>query len=211
MIKKETDKSKSDIDSMEIAPRFKVKHWKKLNLDDPANPDWHKAVDVFKSRIFSRFIEPADILIEAYKKDSSKKVGFAVLALDFIVIETIQGFIEGKLDRSDPPGPFKRFLTTAHEFKDVVRSEGFAMCIYGAFRSGIIHQGQTDGNFRVRADGKMIQRRGKAPKYDITINRTKFHEAVKSAFERYCYELSDLSNKELRCNFRKKMDYICGI
>jgi hypothetical protein len=201
------------IDSMQIAPRFTVTAWKRLweRTDLGENGRWARAIVVFRKRIFSRFIEPADILIDAYTKDSSKKVGFAVLALDFIVIETLQAFIEGKLSRNDSSGLCKRFLTTAEEFKDEIKTHGFAVCLYGAYRCGISHQGQTDGDFRVRADGNMIQRRGIGPKYDITINRTKFHEGVKKAFNRYCNKLRRPHETDLRAHFLKKMNAICGI
>ncbi len=196
------------IDDMEIAPRFMVADWKKLNLSDPKNNDWQKAISIFERRIHSRFVEPANILISVHRNDSSKKVGFAVLILDFIVIETLQGFRDGELHRDNPGELFKKFLTTAIEFANHVPTEAFAGFIYSVFRSSISHQGQTGGNFRVVASGDMIERRGWN---DVRINRTKFHDAVKKALDRYCSELRDFSNTSLRNNFKKKMDYICGL
>ena len=204
----------SKMDNMKIAPRYTteggwytVRDWKNLNIKDSQNTDWETAVDIFHSRILSRFIEPADILL----KSRGKAVGFAVLSLDFIVIETIQGFIEGKLDRDDSSGPFKRFLTSAIEFREVIRSEGFAGCVYGAFRCGISHQGQTDGNFRVLTTGEMVQKISAGPRPDIAINRTLFHKAVKEAFERYCKELREGKKAVLRKKFFTKMNAVCGV
>ena len=197
-------------DDMEISPDFKVRDWKALKLTSDGD-DWAKAVEVFERRIRSRFIEPADILIDAHSRDNTKKVGFAVLALDFIVIETLQGFIDGEIDRETPKDLVVRFLTTSPFFMDHIRTAGFARCIYSAFRCGISHQGQTDGDFRVRAYGEMIQRRGNPPRYDITINRTEFHKAVVSALMHYCSHLLNADNSPIRNNFLKKMNHICGI
>lgn len=206
----------SEIDSMEIAPEFTVSDWKKLQLQDPLSKDWEKAISVFEKRIKSRFIEPADILIEAYKKDSSKKVGFAVLALDLVVIETMQHFrsdiVWGESQNSDWQSRqfFVDFICKEKSFKSSDVSESLAHCLYTRYRNGIFHQGETKGDFRVRPDGPLINRRGVFP-HDITINRTLFHEAVKNAFDQYCGELQGKSNSKLRDNFLKKMNAICGI
>lgn len=198
-------------DDMEIAPKFTVKDWKALDLNDPQSDDWDKAVKAFQLRIDSRFIEPADILLE-----TEKWVGFAVLALDFIVIETIQHFRYDSVSQGNNNSEsqsrqfFVDFIREEPSFASSKVSESLAHTLYSRYRNSIFHQGETKGDFRVRPDGPLINRRGKFP-YDITINRTLFHEAVKKAFERYCRDLMDNSKEGLRKNFRKKMDFICGI
>lgn len=210
----------SDIDSMEIALGFTVGDWKKLNLEDPTSKNWEKAIYVFESRINSRFIEPADILIDAHKRDSSKKVGFAVLTLDFIVIETIQGFREGhiKHTKKNTEGKeypissplIKTFLTDEPSFKLFFKTREYAKDIYDAVRCNIAHMGQTAAAVRVNIDYDIMIHRDDDSKI-VTINRNLFHKATIDAFERYRDELKDMRKNRLRDNFLKKMNYICGI
>ncbi len=207
------------IDDMEIATGFKVRDWKALQLrPESENKDWEKAVHVFKDRIFSRFIEPVDILIAA----RGKKVGFAVLALDFIVIETLQAFIKGDISRDNSSELIKDFFITAPEFKESVDKKELAKDLYDYFRCGILHQGQTgsiskkgelfvDFRVNIKFDEMIYRERNKDSVYCITINRTKFHEAVTKAFNRYSDDLLNQVTSNLRGNFIKKMNTICGI
>ncbi len=49
---------------MQIAPGFDSTDWNKLQLDDPNSADWTKAITIFKKRIYGRFIDPVDLLID---------------------------------------------------------------------------------------------------------------------------------------------------
>ena len=76
-------------DDLEIAPGYTVGCWKRLKLDPdvPNSDDWEKAVKIFDARIRKRFFHPVDVLIE-HQSHSKKTFGFAILAIDFLVIET---------------------------------------------------------------------------------------------------------------------------
>lgn len=221
MNQKEMDKSLSQIDNMQIAPNLTVKDWKELNLNYPASPAWGRAADLFQARIFTRFIEPADILISASKKDSSKLVGFAVLALDFIVIETIQGFREGhiKHTKRNSEGKeypisgalIKTFLTRDPSFSAFFRTRDHAKQIYDAVRCNISHMGQTAVNVRVNIKNPVSMIAMDSESGEITINRNLFHEAVIDSLNRYCREIREGNDLTLRNNFFNKMNAICGI
>lgn len=206
--------------TMRIAPDFTVQQWINLKLKLPNSGNWQEGIKQFSLRMKSRFILPADILIKANSPDA--KVGFAVLAIDFILIEALQGFREGHIEhikKNDSgktygisKGLVKTFLTTNHEFQEI--KECFDLNnFYEYLRCNLSHMGQTKGDIRLCAekDGPLIR------KEDDTVyfNRTVFHEKVNSVFERYCEELlkipTTIVEKKLRENFLKKMNSICGI
>jgi len=106
---------------MEIAKGIQHSDYLKLNLNDYSCPDWDTAIEYFKKRINERFIEPIRIFIESEsdKQAIEKKYGFTILAIDFMLIETIQSFIEGKTEtKSKSKKVFKRFLRKRKNFKD---------------------------------------------------------------------------------------------
>src|SRR5438094_831656 len=99
---------------LEIAPRFRASQWRALNLaneHDPTTHDWKKAISAFERRMRSRFIEPADALITEDSKRSLKTFGFAILAIDCLLIESLQAFREGEVSHQYKSGRLiKSFL-----------------------------------------------------------------------------------------------------
>src|SRR5262245_35426038 len=98
-------------DEMEIAPGFKVAAWKGLVLDvsKPDAADWQFALQVFEARVAGRFLNPVDELIKLEKTRSRKTFGFAILSLDFIVAEALQGIRCGLANHK---GQSERLLTS---------------------------------------------------------------------------------------------------
>jgi hypothetical protein len=82
---------------LRIAPGVSAKQWQGLHLDPgtPGTADWEKALAMFEARMRRRFFEPAEALIGLDDARSEKTFGFAVLSIDCLVIETLQGFREG--------------------------------------------------------------------------------------------------------------------
>lgn len=199
-------------DDMEIAPDYTVGDWKKLNLGSKESADWPKAVEIFEARIRKRFLDPADVLI-AHEADKPRGTfGFAIMAIDCLVIETLQGFRKGEKDHKGKSKVlFVGFLKDRWvsdfdgKFGEKCRAEMF----YERCRCGLHHSGQTDGELRLCRSGPMIRFESANR---IVVNRTAFHESVKCEFHRYLGELLDVGDsKEVRENFRKKMDAICGV
>ena len=91
--------SRSDPTNFEIAPGYSNLAWKNFSLDPTISnhADWENAIKVVKIRFEDRFLEPADRLIQLGKSDGGgmQRFGFAILAIDFLVIESLQGFREG--------------------------------------------------------------------------------------------------------------------
>jgi hypothetical protein len=196
---------------MEIAPGYRVGDWKNLNLEKYESPDWPKAVEIFETRIRRRFLDPVDVLI-AHEVDKQRGTfGFSIMAIDCLVIETLQGFREGKPDHNGKSKDlFVGFLKSrwAGDFGGKLDDKCKATMFYERCRCSLHHSGQTDGELRLQRSGPMIQFESGDR---IVVNRTAFHEAVKCEFNRYLGELLDGSDSELRENFCRKMSAICGI
>ena len=180
--------------------------WWSLSLDDPNGADWEKAIEIFRSRIEGRFIDAADELIrnEASKPSKEKRFGFAILAIDCLVVETLGAFLKGWQDtRNRSEEAFCTFLSRplfAPHFSPTTASN-----FYREFRCGILHQAEVGGKSRVWSVGSVVGLESGR----ITVNRTKFHGLLKQEFANYQAELRDLGNVPLRDAFRKKMDFIC--
>ena len=202
---------------MDIAPGVKSSRWKELNLDLPDSPDWGEAIDIFKARIWARYIMPVDILIEKDKEveRGKRKFGFTILAIDSLLMETLQAFRQGICDtKSGSRELITNFLKKAHDFKWETKHAHF---YYDDIRCGILHRAEIGGHSLVRSEDNHV-----FDKDGLIINRTKLHNDIKQYVEYYIGELkinkmsyNDRSigsckvNYELRKNFRTKMDYIC--
>lgn len=187
---------------MEIASGFTCDDWKSLDLSNLKNSDWGKAISVFRSRITERYINPADILID----HSERRFGFTILAIDCLLIETLQAFKDGneKTQRTKGKQVFVKFLTQSINLGKHF-SNKYAVEFYDSYRNGILHQAQIKKNHLVWSVGAVVHEKNGA----MVINRTKFHQLLKKDFEDYIQLLSDANNTKLRCNFKLKMDTLC--
>ena len=87
----------SKVKIMEIAKGINNTEYLKLNLDNQHETDWQTAFSYLEKRLTERYIEPADVLI-AHEKDinpKNRKYGFTIIAIDCMLIETLQSFYEG--------------------------------------------------------------------------------------------------------------------
>ena len=194
---------------MEIAPNFTDVQWKQLALT--SERDWIRAVAVLRRRITERFLRPARTLLRL------KRSGFAVLALDSLLIETLQQFREGvsETPRVDRGGRrvlasedyFKAFLTSAYFGPGFV--DETARLFYTTIRCGILHQAEVKESSLVRRDRPLVtltqDRKG------VIINPALLHGKLEHAFIRYLKDLRDPSKTELRRRFRVKMDHIARV
>jgi hypothetical protein len=91
---------------MNISPRYTDSDWKALNLANSC--DWRVAVRILDDSLNARFFEA----VEAF--EGQEFSGFAVLALDCLLIETLQQFKEGvdETPHRKVQKYFTNFLTT---------------------------------------------------------------------------------------------------
>jgi len=195
-----------------ISPKYTAQTWQDLNLD-PDNPDevqWQKAGDIIKDRIEGRFLKPADALIKAEEDKTQGTFGFAILALDFLVIETIQGFREGKVNHNgQSKALFKNFLTEWSLFKESVpvedEREEKAIKLYENGRCALHHSGSTDF-LKVGISGKALEFSADGL---IRISRKLFHQSLSQESSRFIQAIETPGDPVLRRNVRTKMDEIC--
>lgn len=193
---------------MYIAPGISSDEYIALNLDDPASPDWTRAVTIFCQRILTRYVEPADLLVEndSKRRPAERRYGFSILALDCLLIETLQSFRDGLTDTiGKSKKMFRRFLSGRKSFREHF-TEDEAVNFFYDFRCGILHQAEVMGPWLLWSVGSIKGKRSDGTPY--LINKAKMHECLKKEIECYCGELKDAANADLRKNFRKKMDYI---
>ncbi len=188
---------------MLISPQYKADDWKDLDFSN--EEDWQKAIVIFEDRIRGRFLKFID-LIKDYEFS-----GFAVLALDCLLIETLQQFREGeeKTPYSKARKYFVRFLTET-SFREFL-TEDTAKKFYDQIRCGILHQAEVKENSLVRICQNEPLVKSTEDDKGVVVNRKLFHEQLVKVFEEYLSCLRDPSNKDERDKFKKKMDYICRV
>lgn len=229
-----------DQSTMKIAGNYTVGDWTKLNLTSPEvwdAPDWKIAISIFETRIQKRFIEPIDELIKIDRErfdafaegrnEEGPTFGFAILALDCLLIETLQGVSEGLIKHTDESAElFVSFLESSNSLKRHFSRPGSAKQFYSNYRCALLHRGSTEGAFLVHGNDKHEIDGQKAGLYFDTrkvhaVNRTLFHAAVEETFRAHLKRLrgpprsgnrKDLSAmKESRERLKTVMDAICGI
>ena len=193
---------------MEIAPNFTAKQWKSLDLDN-CEKDWQKAIDVLYSRLSSRYLDPVDKLLEFESdlKASEKRFGFTVLAIDLLLIETLQAFKEG-LESTDGKSKkvFMRFLETSRHFCEYFHTKQQRENFYKEFRCGILHQAEIQSPALVWSFGDLYER---IEGMEV-LNRNAVHQALKNDFADYIKELRLPESVELRKKFKQKMDSVAN-
>ena len=203
---------------LEIAPGYTVSCWRslKLNPDEPGALDWKTAVAILDARIRCRFLEPVDELMRTEECRSRQTFGFAILAIDFLVIETLQGFREGEIDHiGKSERLIKSFLMQWDAFTNCLPQEvapdkrnKLAERIYRGYRCALHHSGATDGALRVGISGPVFAFENARK---VKINRTSLHKNLKREFEAYLGDLCAPDKSELRRKFLIKMNAICGL
>ncbi len=191
---------------MHIAPGVHVNVWRGLHLENPASLDWAIAIEILSKRIRGRYLDPINSLIEAEKHipPVDRRFGFAVLAIDCLLVETLGAFLDGLEDTEDKSkATFCRFLTTRKRFS-IDFNEATAKVFYKHFRCGILHQAETGKHSLIWSIGPLVRLIGDS----LIVNRNEFHQRLTEEFSTYLAELADPTEATLRKNFRKKMNFI---
>lgn len=196
--------------SVLISPNFTVGHWLDIRpaLGSPTARQWHYAIEILNDRIYGRFIEPVDKIQEL------EYSGFAVMALDCLLIDTIQSFKEGRVRGNVAEQATKKsfltFLRTSRHFSAAFNSNQKASDFFNDVRCGLLHDGETRRNWRIWAKSDespntLLEKRDES----TIVYRKTFHGALKHEFKDFLVALADPRNRSLRTNFLKRMDAIC--
>ena len=150
-----------------------------------------------------------------------RRFGFAMMALDCLLIETLAQFYDGLRDSDEAREAlglnntdfYVKFLTAKSLILKSAFDEPKALAFYRTIRCGILHQAETKNNSTIRflddenfsdkpfdllGDGKSLR-----------IHWSKFHPLVTSEFDAYCAHLKADDVPDLRNKFKQKMDFIC--
>ena len=193
---------------MQISKEYSSDDWYKLKLDEDNEEDWRKAIDILEARLTEKFLEPVDILINAEESEKAheRKFGFTILAIDLLLMETLQAFKEGlETTERRSKQTFTNFLKDSPHFSKYFYTDKLREKFYKEFRCGILHQAEVQSDeARVWSVGKLYKDYGSF----YTINRTEIHENIKKDFEDYINKLRDSNSEKERDLFKKKMDAI---
>lgn len=197
-----------NFEDISISPNYRKSHWQEAL----ANNDWKRMVEIFEDRIEGRFLKPVRLI--ANDLGIGEFSGFSILALDCLIIETLNQFYSG-LDETEGAHwkAFWDFFKNSEFFKGHF-SRKKAFTFYSHYRCGILHQAQTKEKSVVRIDqSTMIQSVENDISKGLIVDRSIFHKALEKEISSYMEKLKKggKENSKLRSNFVKKMNIICGI
>jgi hypothetical protein len=198
-------------------------HWKALTFS--SEHDWDTAIEIFEDRIKYRYLDAIDGLQkddnEHYWQHRQRRFGFAMMALDCLLIETLAQFYDGLKDSDEAQKGlglnnadfYVRFLTEKSFILKSLFDTSTALAFYQTIRCGILHQAETKKDSIIRFfDDKDHSDTPFTLSNDaesLRIHWINFHRMVKNEFETYCAHLRIHDVIGLRDKFRQKMDFIC--
>jgi hypothetical protein len=197
----------------ELASGFTVSQYLKLRPKLTSSlPDvdaWRELISAVRRRIDERFLEPIRQLARFDDRDDLPfRPGFAILALDCLLIDAIQSFREGRVSTGEvsPAHSFKTFLRSLRfeEFSGKDRSDFF-----DHVRNAILHNGETRGDWKIRIDTDRMLERNSTTGTRI-INRHYFHSAVEEEWAGFV-ALLESEDSAARATCLRRMDAIAGI
>jgi hypothetical protein len=207
----------TDPNNPKISPRYRASDYRSLNLHADKNDNWEKATDIFYDRINGRFLAPVDAIVNHKSYKISEFSGFSILAIDCLIIETLNQFYKGTDEtRGKNSIAFSDFFRNSRHFMNEFRTENMCEIFYGHFRCGLLHQAQTKEQSKIRyGEKRMIQLADESDvEKGLIVDRKLFHKAIKLEIKDYIERLKKPKSKHdkmLRCNFIKKMDFITKV
>jgi len=202
---------------MQISPNYFCSNWIDLNLNKRFSENWRKGADIVHDRIYGRYLAQIEVLEEHLDSAIWLYSGFLIMAVDCMVIETLNQFYFGLENTNE-----KYYRENWKSFRDFfARSEFFkndfdddkAKIFYEHIRNGLLHQAQTKEKSLINIKfPSMVTPVNPAKLFDgIIINREIFHKALLKEFERYINDLRTDKDEfdDLRQKCIDKMGTIC--
>ncbi|MBK1810780.1 hypothetical protein JHL18_09035 [Clostridium sp. YIM B02505] len=190
-----------------ISPRYKKEDFINLNLTMTSNQeDWIKAIDIFEDRIRGRYLNIIDRIIG----DGFLMIdGFAVMALNCLLIETLLQFKNGWDEtRKSNSYEYSRFLM--EEFPHIFTSNNLARKFYGDIRCGILHSAQTKNGSQLTINkGYVAEFIYTNMRTSISVDVVGVSMVIKDYFLRYVEKIKQSNNGYERHCFLEKMKFLC--
>lgn len=181
---------------MKLSPHYTEEQWNAAFEGDCL--EWDTAINIVEDRIRGRWLDSTERLLD------EPHSGFAILALDCIVLESLWGFMNGKAVPRGREGQVYQEILTGPSFGwSAPQSQDFRELV----RNGIMHDAETRKRWLVEKTVPRDEILQKNKNGDYQLNRTKFHRALKSAFEDWIAKLR-VGNPELRDKMRMRMNQI---
>lgn len=202
---------------MQISPKYECSDWTNLKLCKNFSKDWCRGADIVHDRIHGRYLAQIEVLDEHLDPDIWLYSGFLIMAVDCMVIETLNQFHLGIGDTNEKYRKrnwesFKDFFTRSEFFKNDFDDEK-AHIFYDHIRNGLLHQAQTKEKslINIKRPSMLTQVTPSNLSDGIIVNRDLFHEALVKEFEQYIKKLktNDKEFDDLRQKCIKKMETIC--
>ena len=187
-----------------IAPSFTKEDYLNIQLfamsTDKRN--WKRAIEIFTNRVYGRFFEPIYFLTERGVNEN----GFAIMALDCLLVETLYQFHNG-LNKTSGGNKAKYSSFLRQAMPDIFTSQEIAEIFYSDIRCGILHSAQTKNGSRLTSGKHEIISEFRPGKIQVDVEG--FTNRLRQCFADYKNAISYGDNQELRENFIRKMNYIC--
>lgn len=166
--------------------------------------EWKEAIGIMQRRIQGRYLDPMKTLVIT----NPNKDGFAAMALCCLLIETLMQFREGF-----PETPVRQNKKYYTDFLRNQLGSGFnekkANRFYNDIRCGILHSAQTKNDTCLTFGSRYICMTKKIYRNNVLmVDVVGMYHAISEYFNKYCEELEDPRNEDLRRNFIYKMDDI---
>ena len=190
-----------DFGPLRISPKFTTVDWKALDL---ATKDaWSRVAEIVRDRLDGRFLSFARLCLE------SPQSGFVVLAIDSLLLETIQQFRDGVVDGHGRSEEMVCKFLTGPRFQPNF-DEAARKAFYRDIRCGLLHQAEAREMWLIRRDQEtMLRHHPAGARYVIDVQR--FHSALELSFTDYLDELRRPEADELRKKLSEKMTEICNV
>jgi hypothetical protein len=195
----------------EISSGFRVHDYHQvrptLHANNPGTAAWTRVIAAFEARMSERFLDPIAVLATTSVTQPRMRPGFAIMALNCLVIDSLQSFREGRTatNAASTAAAFKMFFNTSPSFT-IFNSNDRNDFVNGV-RNALLHNGETRYDWKIRRTGSQILTRDKKTGSRI-LNYNLFHAAVVSEYHAYVRELNS-DDAAIRARFLARMDALC--
>lgn len=192
-------------DESYISLRYTKDNFLDLNIKTDSNEKWDIALEIFDDRIKGRYL---NLINELIRRNELLIDGFAIMALNCLLIETLLQFKHGW---DETQGANKRRYTDflLSEFPHIFNTKKLAEVFYSDIRCGILHSAQTKGKSKLTFDKDYVVNLIDAGNKEyIKVDVRSMTREVVEYYNTYKKMIRDDIN-DSRENFRKKMYFIC--
>lgn len=183
-----------------ISPNFARDDFLDLRLEqDSSEKDWEEAIRIFDDRLYGRFWTPIQIL-----SNNINENGFAIMALDCLLIETLLQFSLGV--EETPSAYWRSYSIFLNQTFPKHFNTTMARRFYSDIRCGILHSAQTKNNSRLTTQNEYVV---SLENDMLSVSVERLTGILFDYYSEYKEKLRNRSNVELRRKFINKMNYIC--